>query len=103
MPSKRSVVAWLGLFVLVLCGALGVKSLAQAPAPSAKMPVFEVDPAWPKLPNNWVMGTVSTIAVDRHDNVWIFHRPRSVAAALKERAAPPIVELDQNGQFVQAW
>ena len=44
------------------------------------VPLFEVDPAWPKLPNNWVMGLVSSVAVDGRDHVWILHRPRVVAA-----------------------
>src|SRR5438874_4371390 len=26
-----------------------------------RMPVFEVDPAWPRLPNNWVLGIVSSV------------------------------------------
>jgi hypothetical protein len=67
------------------------------------MPVFEVDPTWPKLPNNWVMGDPSSIAVDRHDNVWILHRPRTVPAEKKDHAAPPVLEFDKNGKFVQAW
>ena len=36
---------------------------AQAQAPTARrVPVFEVDPAWPKLPNNWVVGHVASVA-----------------------------------------
>ena len=37
----------------------------------------------------------------RHDNVWLLHRPRTVAA--DKMPAPPVVELDANGKFVQAW
>jgi len=65
--------------------------------------VFEVDPAWPKLPNDWVMGDPSSIAVDRHDNVWILHRPHTVPAEKKDHAAPPVLEFDKNGKFLQAW
>src|SRR4029450_2600184 len=37
---------------------------AKAQAPTARrVPVFEVDPAWPKLPNNWVVGHVASVAV----------------------------------------
>jgi len=67
------------------------------------MPVFEVDATWPRLPNNWVIGDPSSIAVDRHDNVWILHRPRTVPAEKKEHAAPPVLEFDKNGRFLQAW
>ena len=57
-----------------------------------KVPVFEVDPMWPKLPNNWVLGNVSKIVVDRHDNVWLIHRPRTVSAD-KTPAAPVVNEV----------
>jgi len=67
------------------------------------MPVFDVDATWPRLPNNWVMGDPSSIAVDRHDNVWILHRPRTVPPDKKDHAAPPVLEFDKNGKFLQAW
>ncbi len=45
-----------------------------------KAPRYKVVPGWPKpLPNNWLMGQVAGIAVDRHDNVWIVQRPRSLS------------------------
>jgi hypothetical protein len=98
----------LGFFVLVafaIAAGLGPRILggtSNAQSSNAvKVPVFEVDPAWPKLPNNWVMGNVSKVAVDRHDNVWMIHRPRTVPAG--KTAAPPVVELDKDGKFVQAW
>ena len=46
--------------------------------------VFEVDASWPQLPNNWVLGQVPGIAVDRRDHVWILHRPRTVPEADRE-------------------
>src|SRR5256885_17256096 len=91
MSKTRFRCLLLGLFAVMACGDYALNRDVHAQAPG-KMPVFEVDAAWPKLPNNWVMGTVSSLAVDRHDNVWIFHRPKSVPPALKDRAAPPIVE-----------
>ena len=67
------------------------------------MPRFEVDASWPKLPNNWVLGQVPGIAVDRHDHVWILHRPRTVPEEQRSRAAPPVLEFDEKGKFVAAW
>ncbi len=64
-------------------------------------PVFEVDTTFPKLPNNWVLGNVAKVSVDRHDNVWIIHRPRTVPEG--QTAAPPVVEWDAKGKFLQAW
>jgi hypothetical protein len=87
------------------CRGAGVDSEA-APVPvdeSAAVPSFEVDPGWPRLPNGWVMGDPSSIAVDRHQNVWILHRPRTVPADKKDHAAPPVLEFDSAGQFVRGW
>jgi hypothetical protein len=95
--------ASLALIVCAVVGVVGRPAAAQRAGASAGMPIFQVDPAWPKLPNNWVVGIVSAVTVDKRDHVWILHRPRSVAADLKERAAPPVLEFDADGRFVNAW
>src|SRR5579862_2384724 len=42
-------------------------------------PSFVLDPAWPQqLPHHWVIGDVGGIYVDKHDRIWLYHRPRSV-------------------------
>jgi len=89
--------------MVLLFPGTGRLAIMAADSSSVAMPVFEVDPTWPKLPNNWAMGDPSSIAVDRHDNVWILHRPRTVPAEKKEHAAPPVLEFDKNGKFLQAW
>jgi hypothetical protein len=35
--------------------------------------------------------------------VWILQRPLSVRTDQKERAAPPVLEFDADGLFVQGW
>ena len=47
---------------------------------------------WFKLPPGWNFGECPGVAVDRDDNVWIFHRGPN-----------PIIELDRNGNFLQSW
>ena len=85
---------WLAFFVLA--------GLVAAQGPNiGKVPAFEPDPTFPRLPNNWALGNVAGVAVDRHDNVWIIHRPRTVAA--DKTAAPPVLEFDAAGKFLQAW
>jgi DNA-binding beta-propeller fold protein YncE len=93
------------LLAVILIAAIGYghRTSAQSANRSAGMPVFQLDPAWPTLPNNWVVGIVSAVTVDRRDHVWILHRPRTVSAELKERAAPPVLEFDADGKFVAAW
>jgi hypothetical protein len=81
----------------------------------SEVPQFQVDPFWPKpLPNNWILGQVSGIAVDANDHVWITHRPGSLtqreAGQVQEPRwadccvpAPPVIEFDANGEVVRAW
>ena len=77
-------------------------------------PRFDVDPSWPKpLPNNWIVGEVSGIAVDTQDHVWVLQRPRTVGVTARGAApptppptgvaAPAVLELDTAGTFLQGW
>ena len=74
--------------------------------PAGGVPQFEVDTSWqwpPTLPNGEAVGVVTYVAVDRRDHVWVLHRSRQVPAEHRQRAAPPVLEFDANGNFVQAW
>ena len=83
------------LLALVATATLAAQGARQ-------MPIFEVDTAFFKpLPNNWVTGQGSAVAVDKRDHVWVFHRPRYVPAG--KVAAPPVLEYDANGTFVRGW
>ncbi len=76
---------------------------AQSPAPPfAGMPTFQVDAAWPKIPNNWILGIVSSIRVDEQDHVWILRRPRSVRADTNG-LTQAVLEFDADGNFLQGW
>jgi hypothetical protein len=66
-------------------------------------PVFDVDPAWPTIPNNWVLGEVTSIAVDSRDHIWVLHRPRSIPAERRAQAAPPVLEFDTAGRLLGSW
>ena len=67
------------------------------------MPTFQVDPAWPTIPNNWQFGQVASVAVDDQDHVWVLQRPGTLGPEEQGRAAPPLLEFDEAGRFVQAW
>ena len=63
-----------------------IERLADRSAPrfsgDAAAPSFIVDPTWPKpLPDNWRIGQVGGLAVDSHDNIWVYHRPRSLSSS----------------------
>jgi hypothetical protein len=79
------------------------------------VPRFQVDPFWPKpLPNNWILGQIGGMAVDRHDHIWVLQRPRTLTddergAALTPPVskccipAPPVLEFDVDGNLLHAW
>jgi DNA-binding beta-propeller fold protein YncE len=70
-------------------------------------PTYQVDPMWPKpLPNRWLVGAIAGVAVDARDHVWIVHRPGTLQPNETRsiwRAAPPVLEFDQEGNLVSSW
>jgi len=103
--------------VTAAIGITGAVLINQSGAQPSRQPVplFEPDPLWSQaLPNKWVTGQVGGLAVDSHDNLWVFHRPGTIpdgekAASLKPPQAeccfpaPAVLEFDTNGKFLQAW
>src|ERR1700674_196230 len=65
-----------------------------------QVPLFEPDPLWSQaLPHKWVTGQIGGVAVDSHDNVWVFHRPATIPDGEKAASlTPPQAEC-----FLQAW
>jgi DNA-binding beta-propeller fold protein YncE len=112
------------LATLVVAGTIGVASCAAAAlmtvntvasdAPT-RPPQFEVDAAWPKpLPNRWLMGQASGVAVDRHDHIWVVQRPKSLtddekgATLTPPRSiccapAPAVLQFDVEGNLLASW
>ena len=100
-----------------LAGACASESRAPGAAPgsSDEPPVFGVDASWPQeLPNNWILGPITSVFVDARDHVWITHLPETLtpeeAAAVQDPPigeccvpAPVVIELDPAGAVVQAW
>src|SRR5213596_1919957 len=72
-------------------------------ASSLKVPKFQVDPAWPTVPNHWVLGEVTSISVDRKDHIWVLHVPQSIPEAQRANAAPPVLEFDAAGKLLTSW
>src|SRR5712671_176754 len=88
----------------IVSGFCLVALLIAANSPADRpVPTFDVDPSWPKLPNNWVLGEVSAVAVGPRDHVWVLHRPRTVAPDQKANAAPAVIEFDEAGTFIRGW
>src|ERR1041385_205177 len=106
---------FLAVLVLGLAGLVDAGLQVGLNAQNRPVPLFEPDPLWSQaLPNKWATGAVGGIAVDSHDNVWVFHRPGTIpeserGASLNPPAseccipAPSVLEFAPDGHLVQAW
>ncbi len=130
LAGMTLVAAILALGIVQACTSDSVSSTPAAPADGAaaiaaaapdEVPLFEVDPFWPKpMPNHWILGNTIGVAVDSRDHVWIVHRNRpaqsfassgrtEIGAAqdppLSECCvpAPPVLEYDAEGNLVGSW
>ena len=105
---------------LALCAAWMMRSsdvVFGQPQPSVQVPKFRYDPTFPQpLPEKWAIGAIGGMAVDRHDHIWVLHRPSPLqknerfagAAMTPPRAeccipAPPVLEFDPDGKLLASW
>jgi hypothetical protein len=71
---------------------------------------------WPKpMPNHWLMGSATGVAVDARDHVFVVHRVDSFTARTETGgaatppigeccfSAPPVLEFDAEGNLVGSW
>ncbi len=105
------------LIAILSVGAAGgvLPHAANAQAKPETIPRFEPQPFWPKpLPENWILGQVSGIAVDRNDHIWMVHRPATLLddekGAQKDppetkccKAAPAVLKFDTDGNLLASW
>ena len=87
-------------FAALVLAIAPIRSTAQS---LSKAPHFEVDPGWPSIPNNWVLGEVTSVSVDKHDHIWVLHVPQSIPEAQRADAAPPVLEFDTAGKLLASW
>ncbi|MGE4064556.1 MAG: hypothetical protein AB7E79_14415 [Rhodospirillaceae bacterium] len=109
----KAIASLLCLVVIGLAAAASAaETLPHAPDPAR----YQFDHSWPKrpLPNNWALGPIAGFFVDSRDHVWISHKPSQLDPAVLNAAvspprgrccvpAPPVLELDEAGNVVQAW
>jgi hypothetical protein len=106
-----------------LIAAIGGLAFAQsalqvaADQQTVEVPLFEVDPLWPKpLPNHWILGMAIGVGIDSRDHVYIVHRGLSSLNARTEAGAatdpptgecclpaPPVLEFDPAGNLMNSW
>jgi hypothetical protein len=83
--------------------ATGAAAQTAAQAQTRSVPTFTVDPNWPKVPPQWKLGDVSSMASDAQGNIWVLHRPRTLKGDDFAKAAPPVIVFDQAGNYVKSW
>ena len=105
---------------LLLLAVLVGPALADDDHGGGKVPRYVVDPSWPKpLPNDWLVGQIGGLGVDRHGHIWVNQRPRTltddemgavpnpptrtVPRSICCKPAPSILEFDREGNLLQAW
>jgi len=122
MKLKRHL--YIGAFFIALLLALGIdqdileQTMVAQGRGGVQAPIFEVDPMWPRpLPNHWILGSVTGVAVDAEDNVWITHRGAPTLTAGTENGlgttpptaelcchpAPNVLKFDPAGNLVAYW
>jgi len=93
---------------------VGTGLFAEEAHKKASMPQFQVDPFWPKMPPKTMFGVVAGVNVDAKDHVWVIHRPATLTKDEKGlttdppgglccKPAPPVMEFDNDGNFIQGW
>ncbi|TMH55175.1 MAG: hypothetical protein E6H53_17440, partial [Betaproteobacteria bacterium] len=53
---------------------------------------YRVVDDWAKLPLGWRLGDVAAVAVDRRDQVYVFHRREH-----------PLIVFDRDGNYLRSW
>ena len=106
---KRTFMLSALVLALLAAGSGVVAQRGGAAAPS-----LQVNPLWPEpLPNHWVLGSVTGVAVDARDHVWVTHRgadsleggekgmmltPQTSSQCCT--AAPLVLQFDADGKLL---
>ncbi len=87
-------------------------------AQASQAPRLEVDPLWPQpfaVEKHWTLGSVTGVAVDSRDHIWVTHRgvdslqtnekgpTLATWAAECCYAAPQVLEFDVSGRLLDSW
>src|SRR2546430_668507 len=103
--SQTIAILSVGIVAMLAGGQRGLEETASAQAGAAvtQIPKFRAEGSWPKLPGKWIMAIVSSTWIDEQDHLWVLQRPNTLSAEEKPKAAPPVLEFDAAGNFIQAW
>src|SRR5579862_3827656 len=103
---KRTLSLAGGLFALVVASG------------AAQAPNFQVETLWPKpfpVAKHWILGSVTGVAVDAQDHLWVVHRGVDSLQANEKGptlepwassccfSAPQLLEFDAAGTLLGSW
>ena len=103
--------------LFIVGGAIEQRTVATQGRPGTG-PSYQVDPWWPRPFSNqsWVLGSITGVAVDSQNHVWVVHRGADSlennekgmmltppSASVCCTAAPFVLEFDPKGTLVSSW
>ena len=106
------------VLLLALLAAAAAAPHAQQRGGGAQAPRLEVDPLWPKpfpVAKHWILGSITGVAVDAQDRVWVVHRGVDSLQTNEKGptlepwassccfAAPQVLAFDAAGNLVANW
>lgn len=103
MATKQTRRTAAALVTAALAAASLMSGASAQSGTTLRPPVFDVDPRWPTIPGDWVLGEVTSIAAASDGHIWVLHRPRSIPEDQRAHAAPPVLEFDASGRLVTSW
>src|SRR5262245_35585966 len=90
--------------LVLMASVAAVAGLFVQPAVAQRqVPTFEVDRAWPKLPEGKKVGDVSSFSADPQDYLYMIHRPRTLKGDDIKNALKPVVTFNAAGEVVREW
>src|SRR5712692_138242 len=103
--------------VIALVAIAGSGIVAQRGG-AAQAPKLEVDALWPRpfpVAKHWILGSVTGVAVDAQDHIWVVHggvdslQANEKGPTLEPWAssccfsAPQVLEFDASGALLASW
>jgi hypothetical protein len=112
---QRHRVVTVAATAVALCATFAVVQAATG-RQAVQAPRFVVNALWPRpLPNHWLLGAATGVAVDVHDHIFVLNNPASFNARTEVGGstnppsgnccfpAPPVLEFDLAGNLLASW
>ncbi|MBL4821753.1 MAG: hypothetical protein JKY98_12305 [Gammaproteobacteria bacterium] len=100
VDSRASLIAVMSALMLLTVLPFSTRVNAE------QVPQFQLDSLWPKLPlgDNWLTGGLGGMCIDDRNHVFLLNRQNVAPGELDgAKLAPPIIELDSDGNVVRGW